>query len=145
MQNKKGTYALILALDKDAPIAVGKLGVFSFPAGYYLYVGSGLNGLFSRISRHVRGVKKIHWHIDYLMQKARATEVWYIVSEHRLECVWAQAAANMPRALVAIAGFGSSDCNCHSHLVYFSSKPSFETFCRILGDKGSDLVRKPLQ
>ena len=42
MKREKGSYVLLIALDKDATVAVGKLGTFSFPAGYYLYVGSAL-------------------------------------------------------------------------------------------------------
>ena len=37
-----GTYALLLKLDKQEKITVGKLCTFDFPAGYYLYVGSAL-------------------------------------------------------------------------------------------------------
>jgi len=135
----RGTYALVLALDKETAITVGKLASFSFPPGYYLYVGSAQGGLFSRVRRHIRGGKKLHWHIDYLRQEAEVVEVWYLVSDERLECRWYQAAAAMPQAQVLLAGFGSSGCGCHSHLLYFASAPSFEAFRRQLGEKGLDL------
>ncbi len=137
----KGTYALILALDREAAITVGKLTTFSFPAGYYIYAGSALGGLLPRVRRHIRGDNRLYWHIDYLRREARVVEVWYRVSQERLECIWAQAAADMPRARVPVAGFGSSDCGCVSHLVYFPAAPSFEEFCRLLGDGGVDLRR----
>ena len=139
MATIRGTYALVLALDKETAITVGKLASFSFPPGYYLYVGSAQGGLFSRVRRHIRGGKKLHWHIDYLRQEAEVVEVWYLVSDERLECRWYQAAAAMPQAQVLLTGFGSSGCGCHSHLLYFASTPSFEAFRRQLGEKGLDL------
>ena len=145
MVNVKGTYALVLALDKETIITVGKLTTFSFPAGYYLYVGSALGGLFSRVRRHIRGGGKLHWHIDYLRREAKAVEVWYLVSEERLECSWHQAAAGMPQAQVLVAGFGSTGCGCESHLTYFASTPSFEAFRHRLGQRGLDLRKMSVE
>ena len=51
IKNGKGTYALVLALDEAATLAVGKLGLFSFPPGYYLYIGSAHRGLGSTYER----------------------------------------------------------------------------------------------
>ena len=144
MANVKGTYALILTLDKDKSITVGKLATVSFPAGYYLYAGSALGGLFPRVRRHILGGRKLHWHIDYLRQEVKVVAVWYLISDERLECSWYRAAAGMPRAWSPVAGFGSTGCGCHSHLVYFPSKPSFEAFRRRLGKKGLDLRKMPL-
>lgn len=141
MSKVKGTYALILKLDREARITVGRLTAFTFPAGYYLYAGSALGGLFPRIERHMRGGKKLHWHIDYLRRNARAVEVWYLVSEERLECDWYRAAVGMPDAEVLVDGFGSSGCKCRSHLVYFESKPSLSDFRKNLGKQGADLKR----
>ena len=67
----KGIYTLLIKLDKPQAITIGKLGSVSFPAGYYAYVGSALNGLESRIVRHLKKEKSFHWHIDYFLQKAR--------------------------------------------------------------------------
>jgi Uri superfamily endonuclease len=139
--NARGTYAIVLSLDKDTLIVVGKLITFSFPAGYYLYVGSALGGLLPRVSRHIRGGRKRHWHIDYLRQEAKVVEAWYLISGERLECSLYQAAAGMPQGRSLVAGFGSTGCGCHSHLVHFPSKPSFEAFRRQLGEEGLDLRR----
>ena len=139
MANVRGTYALLLVLDKETAITVGKLANFSFPPGYYVYVGSALGELFFRVRRHIQGGKKLHWHIDYLRQEAEVVEVWYLVSDERLECRWYQAAAAMPQAQVLLAGFGSSGCGCQSHLLYFASMPSEEAFRRQLGEKGLNL------
>lgn len=144
MIKDKGTYIIILSLDEEAAITVGRLGIFSFPPGYYLYVGSALGGLSARIMRHVRGANKLHWHIDYLRQEAKVVEVWYLVSGQRLECRWYRAASGMANARTLVAGFGSSGCACLSHLLYFDSKPSFEEFLQRLGEQGAKLERQML-
>jgi len=41
----KGSYILLIKLDEDKDIQIGKLGNISFKKGYYAYVGSALNGL----------------------------------------------------------------------------------------------------
>ncbi len=132
----RGTYALILALDSPATITVGKLGTFCFSPGYYVYIGSALNGIAARIGRHFRGSEKLRWHIDYLRKKAGPAEVWYVESPERLECDWDRAAACMPGAGAPVKGFGASDCHCYSHLVYFDHPPSSEDFCLRLGARG---------
>ena len=141
-----GTYALLLKLDKQEKITVGKLGTFDFPVGYYLYVGSALGpgGLRARLARHRRGSKsslqsrssrtgkKLHWHIDYLLQRAQLIEVWSVASEERLECRWGEVASRLAGAQVPVQGFGSSDCRCPAHLIYFSARPDREQFERAL-------------
>jgi Uri superfamily endonuclease len=117
-------------LDQGTEIAVGRLGTHFFPAGYYVYLGSALGGLVSRVGRHVRGGSRVHWHVDYLRRHAAVAEVWYVISDQRWECSWYRAASAMPQAVVPVAGFGSSGCGCPSHLVYFASVPSFERFRR---------------
>ena len=129
----KGNYVLLIALDKDTAILVGKLGIFSFPAGYYLYVGSAMAGLSHRISRHLREEKKSRWHIDYLLKYSRIVDVWYAQTDERWECLWAQAAFALPQAHVMVPGFGSSDCRCPSHLIYCPDKPNPRAFRHKLG------------
>ena len=126
----KGTYALVLHLESREDITVGKLGTFSFPAGYYLYLGSALGpgGLEARLSRHRRRDKKLHWHIDYLLEHAQLVEVWSAASTDKLECLWAQAARQLPGGETPVPGFGSSDCRCPSHLIRLVSTPSYEEF-----------------
>ncbi len=126
----KGTYALVLQLERQAEIAIGKLGTFTFPTGYYLYLGSALGpgGLEARLSRHRRRDKKLRWHIDYLLEYAQLVEVWSAASTARLECLWAQAARGLPGGEIPVPGFGSSDCRCPSHLIRLLRKPSYEEF-----------------
>ena len=122
MGRASGTYVLVLRLTEARQIRVGKLGEFPFPAGHYLYVGSahGRGGLAARISRHRRADKKLHWHVDYLMECAQLEEVWCVESPQRLECVVAKAIGALPGASVPAPGFGSSDCRCAGHLLHFS-------------------------
>ena len=115
----KGSYLLIIKLDKDSIIRIGKLGEIKFNKGLYVYVGSALNGLEQRIQRHLRDNKKIHWHIDYLLNYAKITDVFYKENNTREECFIAK---KFDKKFTSIPGFGCSDCKCKSHLFYWSCK-----------------------
>jgi Uri superfamily endonuclease len=80
----KGSYILLLKLNKPRQIFVGNLGISCFTEGSYAYVGSALNGLEARVSRHSRLNKKHHWHIDYLLDWSYIYEVVLIPGEGRL-------------------------------------------------------------
>jgi len=110
---RKGTYALLVELKKDEEIEVGKLGILSFKKGYYTYIGSAMGGLDGRIRRHLRKNKKKHWHIDYLLEKGEIIKVLFI--EEKKEC---GIASLLKDEFYGIAGFGSSDCKCKTHLFY---------------------------
>ncbi len=122
----RGAYCLIMKLDENIDIQVGKLGKFHFPRGYYVYVGSAMNDLDVRITRHLRSSKekRKHWHIDYLLDYARVIDVIRIPSERKIECEVADFFA--AHGKIIAPGFGSSDCDCKSHLFYFEKKPSVE-------------------
>lgn len=115
----KGSYILLIELPEERQISVGKLGPFTFRRGFYAYAGSALNGLESRTARHLRRKKKLHWHIDYLLEEASIQEIAFSNSEERAECVFAQ---TLSREFDAVPGFGSSDCKCSSHLYYGSER-----------------------
>lgn len=115
----KGSYALLISLDGDEDIQVGSLGVIRFSRGFYLYIGSAMNGIEGRVSRHLRKDKKIHWHIDYLLQKAEILEIYYLEGKKRWECSLARACEE--RFLV-VPRFGSSGCGCGGHLFYGKRK-----------------------
>jgi Uri superfamily endonuclease len=123
-QTAHGTYALLIQLKRDATIAVGRLGSFRFPAGYYVYIGSALGpgGLKARLARHRRHDKTPHWHIDFLLAQAEILGIRIDESGQRLECQWARALLSAPGAQVVAPGMGSSDCGCPSHLIYFDSQ-----------------------
>lgn len=108
-----GAYILILTLDHAQEITVGALGKLHFSPGALAYVGSAMAGLEQRIARHLRPDKRLHWHIDYLLEHARVVKVIPIPSRERLEC---RIAAALAARLEAVPGFGCSDCKCISHL-----------------------------
>ena len=123
-----GTYLLVLRMEREEVIKVGRLGTFLFPPGYYVYMGSALAGLGPRLHRHLSRRKKLHWHIDYLLERAQLKEVRAEVSPERLECQWAEAIGKLAEAEFPAPGFGASDCSCGAHLVYFRGQPRLEKF-----------------
>jgi Uri superfamily endonuclease len=123
-----GTYALVI-LSKDwLRLLIGKLGIYDFPPGYYIYVGSAIAGLDGRLKHHLKSEKRLHWHIDYLLQQATVAQIWYALGEDRLECKWNAILAELPGAAPIVPGFGSSDCRCYTHLTHFSTTPSLDSF-----------------
>ena len=116
-----GVYALVLEISEDTIITVGSLGAIGFKAGWYVYVGSGKKNLSKRIARHLRVRKQVRWHIDYLAAAAAKKKAYPIYTLRDLEC---PLAADMAVAADgSVPGFGSSDCNCSSHLFYFRHYP----------------------
>lgn len=111
----KGSYLIIAEMDANKRVPIGKLGEVEFNKGFYVYVGSALNGLEQRIQRHLRENKKTHWHIDYLLKHATVTDVFYKEDNVREECIIAK---KFEGTLPSILGFGCSDCKCKSHLFY---------------------------
>ena len=118
----KGSYALLISHDKDEEIRVGSLGTIHFPKGHYLYIGSAMNGIEGRVRRHLGKIKKIHWHIDYLLKNADVINVDYKVGLKGLECSLAR---YFRKRFLAIPRFGSSDCACKGHL-FFGGKDELE-------------------
>jgi sugar fermentation stimulation protein A len=121
-----GVYQLYLYLPKPARLKVGRLGVFLFPAGRYVYTGSALGGLARRLARHQRREKTLHWHIDYLLRHARIERIDTLATTQRLECALNAAVLEQPEARVVARGFGSSDCRCSSHLIFLGARSSHE-------------------
>ncbi len=117
-----GFYQLVIVLRKRRNISVGHDGRFSFPAGYYVYTGSAKRGLESRIARHLRRLKKMRWHVDYLLRYGRITAVKrYGNSQSKFEL--SRKVESLPGSRVIVPGFGSSDCKCSTHLLYFERSP----------------------
>jgi endonuclease-3 len=122
-----GVYCLLLRLAKGRTIRVARRER-TFPAGYYLYVGSAMNGLEARIRRHLSSKKKPHWHIDSLTRHANIHRVFrQLIRSKDAECRLARKLSSR-KDTTEIRGFGSSDCRCSSHLFYFQAKPDFNPF-----------------
>jgi len=122
----RGTYVLLIHVPYEIQLSIGALGDLELKSGYYAYVGSALGGLEARVQRHVGENKKIHWHIDHLLTRSRVIDVIQGETNERKECAVAEEIA---KHLNPIAGFGSSDCTCHSHLFY---SPDFNELRKIV-------------
>lgn len=115
----KGCYVLIIELKENKTIQIGKIGNIVFKKDFYVYIGSALNGLEHRMSRHLREKKNIRWHIDYLLQHGKLIDIFYKENDKKDEC---NLAKKFDRELFPIPNFGCSDCKCDTHLFYGSFK-----------------------
>ncbi|MDD1765398.1 MAG: GIY-YIG nuclease family protein [Methanomassiliicoccales archaeon] len=113
---RKGAYVLFLRISKRCEIRIGKLGTFGFPKGEYAYVGSGMKGVETRVLRHLSESKRLHWHIDYLLEVGEVIGFTLFPCEERIECVLNDFVSGLPGSIDPVKGFGSSDCDCFSHL-----------------------------
>ena len=122
------TYCLIIKLHQNSRIKVGKLGEIDFKKGYYVYIGSALNSINSRIRRHLSNEKKLFWHIDYLLNSpnSKVDEVILERSPEKWEC---SVALEISKKGLPTDRFGCSDCKCSSHLFYFESRKAAENAC----------------
>jgi Uri superfamily endonuclease len=125
-----GAYALILFCSREGLVQIGKLGPLRLRRGFYAYVGSALGpgGVRARIAHHRKLSLRPHWHIDYLRPYTRLDRIWYSYGGARREHRWARVLSGLRGASVPIAGFGSSDCRCKTHLFFFTRGPSFREF-----------------
>jgi Uri superfamily endonuclease len=130
----KGSYILLIGLSEEQTIPVGSLRTVHFAAGHYAYIGSAMGGLKSRLSRHLRTDKKPHWHIDYLLKKATVDNIITCETTERVECTIARALSTQ---FDSVAGFGCSDCHCHSHL-FFSAEGMKSNIMAILDSLGME-------
>jgi len=117
----RGSYLLIVEIPRKTRLQAGGLAGRNFPKGYYVYVGSAMGDLSSRLARHQRKTKKLRWHIDYLTAKADRIVPLPIRSSERLECEIAEALSAILEP--GPGGFGSSDCRCATHLFFSPTDP----------------------
>lgn len=101
-------------------ITIGRLGSFSFPKGLYVYVGSAKRNIHSRIERHIKIEKKLHWHFDYLRPFTQILEI-QTYSGDEGECQLFQRLMKENKGSIPVRGFGSSDCRCAAHLFYIEN------------------------
>lgn len=124
----KGSYSLML--EADTTVEVGALGEKQFK-GIYVYNGSAFGpGGLKRVRRHFRTAKgegSTHWHIDYLLRNAEVKKA-FIFPGRDLECELSMVMDN------PVEGFGSSDCDCSSHLYSFDSMSQVESVMEGFGD-----------
>ena len=124
----QGAYILVMAVKEKIDVLIGQLGKIGFKRGYYYYIGSAMGKLGSstlenRIMRHISMArqKKKHWHIDYFLDDKQVSiiKLFLIPHKQKLECLLAQELLDNSDGF--IERFGSSDCNCKSHLLYFKN------------------------
>jgi Uri superfamily endonuclease len=81
----------------------------------------GSNTLENRVKRHISDEtnKKLFWHIDYLLANKLCliTKIFLIPTIIWLECIISKEISAVSDNY--IKDFGSSDCQCLSHLYYF--------------------------
>jgi len=113
------SYQLHIRVKTPVMIAIGKLGTFEFPAGEYVYTGSGKRNIEERVSRHLSRSKLLRWHIDYLLSSPEVQVISYALSE-KPECDSNRKTAGD----VIVPRFGSTDCRsgCGSHLKFIGPK-----------------------
>lgn len=112
-------------LPNKKEIKIGKLGIFTFEVGEYIYTGSAKNGLQARVSRHLSKRKKTHWHIDYLLKHTFVTKTLLYYEPKLTECMLNEKTfKSYTNAIFPVKGFGASDCNCFSHLIYLKGTPN---------------------
>jgi len=120
------TYQLVFQLRETTRLQIGKLGLFDFPAGFYIYTGSAKKNIQARVQRHVCREKKLRWHIDYLLA-APAVEMIDIYYYTEPECAIHQQSAGQ----ILIPHFGASDCRnqCGSHLRFCGNQKPEKINC----------------
>jgi Uri superfamily endonuclease len=114
-------YLLFLNISRDTKIRVGSLGLISFPAGVYVYVGSAQNSVEARVKRHLNKKKTLRWHIDYLTSSEDVEPIYAVVLPltRNYECRIAKILQENDS--ISINNFGASDCRCKSHLYNIKS------------------------
>ena len=110
-----GVYVVIAELPEAIETKIGRRKAGYFKKGFYAYVGSALSGLEIRLSRHLGNRKKLHWHIDYLLEVATVREIILTKTNQKMECLLARTLCGN---LDSISNFGCTDCNCPSHLFF---------------------------
>lgn len=126
----RGSYLIIGYVNKNKEISIGRLGSIMFQEGYYIYVGSAMSSLSKRLGRYHKKKISMHWHIDYLLPHFINFKIIPVQASETLECSIAKDLSNISDA---INSFGSSDCNCTSHLYYLKDDPfTKEEFINII-------------
>ncbi len=128
----KGIYILELLAEKDFTISAKKFIHIKFPKGYYYYIGSAQKNLTSRLERHERKTKTIHWHIDHLTTNKSIRKIKPFIIPEAKKNLEAEIANNFIKffdAKIIANGFGNSDTKeTKTHLFYRSKPIPFSEF-----------------
>jgi len=117
-----GIYLLELYISPSVKLSSTRFPRELFADGYYYYAGSAQKKLKSRIERHLKKNKKVHWHIDHLTTGTGAiSRLWIFENASKdLECELVQFLQKNLKFEIPINNFGNGDCTnkCPSHLLY---------------------------
>jgi Uri superfamily endonuclease len=120
--SNKGIYILELFAEQEFSISAKKFVGITFPRGFYYYIGSAQKNLKSRIERHTRIEKKVHWHIDHLTthKYINIFNVFLILDAAKnIEPNIANNFIKYFDAEIIVTGFGNSDTKeTKTHLFY---------------------------
>jgi Uri superfamily endonuclease len=121
-----GIYILELFAKSEFSISAKKFIGNIFSKGYYYYIGSAQKNLQSRLNRHKKVEKKVHWHIDYLTTNPLVTFNNHFVLlnlNKNYESLIANNFESVFNCTIPALGFGNSDTNnTKSHLFYRKTK-----------------------
>ncbi|MHA1299863.1 MAG: GIY-YIG nuclease family protein [Candidatus Helarchaeota archaeon] len=128
-----GIYALIIQVERNIFLKIGKNKNYNFLSGFYIYVGSALgkysNNIENRLKRHFSNNKKLFWHIDYFLAepKVQPIKAVFAPTNQKKEC---ELSAQLFRYsnIKIFRDFGNSDCHsgCKTHLYYFNGKVNLD-------------------
>jgi len=129
----EATYILLINISEDLKIRIGRLGEVFFKEGDYIYIGSAKGCLERRLQRHLRKEKRIFWHIDYLLenQKVKILQIWTM--DKKEECQTVEVFYQDPTTKIIKKGFGSSDCQCLTHLFFIGDKKKTKKILKEIG------------
>lgn len=158
-----GIYLLRFEVAYQLWLRVGKINNGSpipFPGGEYLYVGSARGGLAPRLLRHATrswGLKahrmrhqltkaydrqpptqkRLHWHIDYLMDQddIELRSISALHTTERLEKDLAKWAAAQPETSIVVARLGASDHAMGTHLLRVEGEAFWQRVGEWMGEK----------
>ena len=131
----KGIYLLTLYLSEEKNINFSKKRNAVFKNGFYLYIGSaaGPGGIAARVNHHLKLSERPHWHIDYFRLHADIVSVYILECDKKFEHHFAAILAS--RFSSPVEKFGSSDCNCKTHLFYSLKKPTLNQMNSLLSSE----------
>ncbi len=128
-------------LKRELSFKVKRGSLFNLRPHLYLYVGSAFNsgGLKSRLLRHLKKDKKLHWHLDFITSSSSFYPISvYLFAEKRIEC---ELARELLKDFDFVPLFGSSDCNCPSHLFLIDNLLKLDSICKNFGATISQIER----
>lgn len=129
---KSGIYILELSSAKNFKVGIKKFSDIKLNSGFYYYIGSAQKNYNSRLVRHLKKSKTIHWHIDHLTTNAflKINKIYLLENFSKdYECATVNSLEQLQNIVHPLDGFGNSDCKvCKSHLLYSKDEIAYSHF-----------------